>query len=82
MGEHRVYSYLSHSLVASEGERVCTLHCIGASSTDNFPEESIINTLESRDRVDFRPYYWSSRGEADPDVPESLMYKLESLLMK
>ncbi|OAY78899.1 F-box protein At4g00755-like [Ananas comosus] len=76
--EHRIYMYLLHCIVSPKGFRDCILHCIGASSTDNFPDESIENTLEPSDRVDMRPSYWSSSGQRDPGVPESLTYRLGS----
>ncbi|XP_020084389.1 F-box protein At4g00755 isoform X2 [Ananas comosus] len=76
--EHRIYSYLCRCLVSPEGSSDCIDRCIGASSTDNFPDESIENTLEPSDRVYMRPSYWSSGGEADPQVPESLIYRLGS----
>ncbi|URD82977.1 F-box protein [Musa troglodytarum] len=49
---------------------------ICASSTDNFPDESIENTLERSEIVDRRPSYWSSGGQRNPGVPESLTYRL------
>uniref|UniRef100_A0A0A9D7Y6 Uncharacterized protein n=1 Tax=Arundo donax TaxID=35708 RepID=A0A0A9D7Y6_ARUDO len=45
---------------------------------DNFPEESIENTLEPVDHVEMRPSYWSSGGQSDPSVPECLIYMLHS----
>ncbi|GMP70148.1 hypothetical protein CsSME_00029120 [Camellia sinensis var. sinensis] len=58
----------------------CLSEAIFASSTDNYPEESIQNTLEPSDRVEQRASYWSSEGESDPTVPEILDYKLISKL--
>ena len=51
---------------------------ISASSTDNYPEESIANTLEPKEIVSRRASYWSSTGQRNPDVPETLIYKLTS----
>ncbi|KAL6660282.1 hypothetical protein ACP70R_002404 [Stipagrostis hirtigluma subsp. patula] len=76
--DHRIYSYLAGALASGEPSVDCILHCIGASSIDNFPDESIENTLEPQDRVNHRPSYWSSGGQDDPDVPESLTYRLNS----
>ncbi|OEL17588.1 F-box protein [Dichanthelium oligosanthes] len=76
--DHRIYSYLGGALVSSQPSVDCILHCIGASSTDRFPDERMENTLEPRERVGYRPSYWSSRGQHDPDVPESLTYRLHS----
>ncbi|CAL4920411.1 unnamed protein product [Urochloa decumbens] len=77
--DHAVYSYLAGALASAAKPSVdCILRCIGASSTDNFPEETIDNTLEPSDRVRHRASYWSSGGHDDPDAPESLMYRLNS----
>ncbi|CAN6308287.1 unnamed protein product [Urochloa humidicola] len=77
--DHAVYSYLGGALASAAKPSVdCILRCIGASSTDNFPEETIDNTLEPRDRVRHRASYWSSGGHDDPDAPESLTYRLNS----
>ncbi|CAL5007475.1 unnamed protein product [Urochloa decumbens] len=49
--------------------------------TDNFPGESIQNTLEPRDRLgEWAPSYWSSGGQVDPGALEFLVYKLCSNL--
>ncbi|KAL9274090.1 F-box protein-like protein [Drosera capensis] len=75
--EHRVYASLARGLISPEvGD--CVLEAISASSTDNFPEESIRYTLEARDRVGRRASYWSSSGQSNPAVPEKLIYKLHS----
>ncbi|XP_043688064.1 F-box protein At4g00755 isoform X2 [Telopea speciosissima] len=77
--DHRVYAHLAHN---SKNFRTkdCILDAISASSTDNYPEESIDNTLEPSDRVERRPSYWSSKGEKNPAVPETLTYRLVSRL--
>ncbi|MBA0674936.1 hypothetical protein Goari_016505, partial [Gossypium aridum] len=54
----------------------CISEAIIASSTDNYPEESICNTLEPRDRVARTASYWSSKGQKNPAVPETLTYRL------
>ncbi|XWS35738.1 hypothetical protein CRYUN_Cryun20dG0022000 [Craigia yunnanensis] len=73
--EHRVYAFLAHHCL-SFAVRKCILEAIIASSTDNYPEERIDNTLEPRDRVARRASYWSSKGQSNPAVPETLTYKL------
>jgi len=78
--EHRVYSYLSHCLVSPAKREDCILKPIGASSTDNYPYESIKHTLNPSDRGETGPSYWSSKGENDPEVPEILTYRLKSNL--
>ncbi|PWZ53435.1 F-box protein [Zea mays] len=77
-GEHAAYSYLAGALVSGKPATDLVMRCVGASSTDNFPDETIENTLVPHDMVNFRPSYWSSGGEDDPDVPESLTYTLAS----
>lgn len=73
--DHRVYAFLARALT-SFMRKDCIAEGISASSTDNYPEESILNTLEPNDRVEQRASYWSSQGESDPTVPETLRYKL------
>lgn len=77
--DHKVYASLSHvltKLIASPVE--CIAEAISASSTDNYPFESIKNTLDPRDRFQLRALYWSSKGHKDPSVPETLIYKLKA----
>ncbi|KAE8721301.1 F-box protein [Hibiscus syriacus] len=73
--EHRVYAFLARGCL-SFAIRECISEAIIASSTDNYPEESIDNTLEPRDRVARRASYWSSKGQKNPAVPETLTYRL------
>ncbi|BBG97484.1 F-box family protein [Prunus dulcis] len=75
--EHRVYAFLACGFTSfNVGDSI--KRALSASSTDNFPEESIRNTLEPRDVVGRRASYWSSKGQSDPAVPEVLIYKLVS----
>ncbi|KAF7852379.1 hypothetical protein BT93_L0927 [Corymbia citriodora subsp. variegata] len=76
---HKVYAFLARGLTSVVGKN-CIAEAISASSTDNYPEESIRNTLEPRDRVEHRASYWSSKGESDPKFSESLVYKLNAKL--
>ncbi|KAL6004562.1 hypothetical protein ACLOJK_005117 [Asimina triloba] len=78
--DHRVYADLARRLTSTNTKRDCIEESISASSTDNFPEESIENTLEPKEEVDGRPSYWSSTGEGNPEVPETLTYRLVSNL--
>ncbi|KAJ8748846.1 hypothetical protein K2173_013277 [Erythroxylum novogranatense] len=75
--EHRVYSFLARGF-SSFPLTECVSDAISASSTDNYPLESIRNTLEPRDIVARRASYWSSKGQSNPAVPETLIYKLDS----
>ncbi|KAH9610948.1 hypothetical protein KSS87_019499 [Heliosperma pusillum] len=75
--EHRVFASLARGLTSSEvGE--CLSDAISASSTDNYPEEGVHNTLEPRDRIGRRASYWSSSGQSNSGVSERLTYKLIS----
>lgn len=78
--EHRVYAHLAQCLISPMTTKDCIETSIRASSTDNDPEENIENTLDPRQRVDARHSYWSSTGTYDPEVPETLTYKLRSQL--
>ncbi|KAF3644233.1 putative ATPase ASNA1 -like protein, partial [Capsicum annuum] len=77
--DHNVYASLLHAITTLN---TCRSECIGyavsASSTDRFPGESVVNTLTTRDRYLGRPSYWSSKGHADPDASETLIYKLKA----
>lgn len=75
--EHRVYGSLFRALTKVEAIN-CVAEAFGASSTDNYPEESINNTLDPRDEISQRFSYWSSKGQRNPDVPETLIYKLKA----
>lgn len=77
--DHRVYMQLSHGLLSRYNTKDCIIqHCIGASSTDRYPEEDMENTLEAADRIGWNGSYWSSRGHRDPALAESLMYRLQT----
>uniref|UniRef100_A0ACD5YHX8 Uncharacterized protein n=1 Tax=Avena sativa TaxID=4498 RepID=A0ACD5YHX8_AVESA len=78
--DYRIYSNVARALVSNSGDRSvgCVLRCVGASSTDNFPFETMVHTLDEHELVNFRPSYWSSCGADDPEEPESLTYRLNS----
>eukprot|EP00252_Welwitschia_mirabilis_P009803 TRINITY_DN2267_c0_g1_i1.p1 TRINITY_DN2267_c0_g1~~TRINITY_DN2267_c0_g1_i1.p1 ORF type:complete len:396 (-),score=62.94 TRINITY_DN2267_c0_g1_i1:193-1380(-) len=80
VSEHRVYLQLAYELVAPPIDKSCIKRPIFASSTDNYPDESIANTLFPRPIEDDRPSYWSSEGDINPEAPESLTYMLSSKL--
>ncbi|TKY45120.1 F-box protein [Spatholobus suberectus] len=73
---HKVYAFLAFGLTPMR--KNCISKAISASSTDHYPKESILHTLEPGDGTAYRPSYWSSKGESHPSVPESLVYKLVS----
>ncbi|XP_027152522.1 F-box protein At4g00755-like [Coffea eugenioides] len=77
--DHKVYAFLAQG-IASFPRKECLSEALGASSTDNYPDESIQNTPEPSDRIGQRPSYWSSKGEIDSAVPETLTYKLMAKL--
>ncbi|KAL2460730.1 F-box domain-containing protein [Abeliophyllum distichum] len=75
--DHKVYASLCQALTKSNLSPMdCIENAIWASSTDNYPDESVVNTLNPKDRFIRRASYWSSTGQNDPDVPETLIYKL------
>lgn len=73
--EHRAYASLFQALT-SFPQTYCIADPVSASSTDNYPEESIMNTLDPRDKILHRDSYWSSKGSDDPETPETLIYNL------
>ncbi|CAI0425268.1 unnamed protein product [Linum tenue] len=75
--EHRAFAFLTRSCKTLP-LRECIGEAISASSTDNYPDESVRNTLEPHERVGRRPSYWSSKGQNKSAVPETLVYKLAS----
>uniref|UniRef100_A0A5B7BB74 F-box domain-containing protein n=1 Tax=Davidia involucrata TaxID=16924 RepID=A0A5B7BB74_DAVIN len=75
--DHKVFAFLARAF-STAAESSCIEKVISASSTDNYPEESILNTLVARDRIHRRASYWSSKGQSDPVVPETLIYKLKT----
>ncbi|KAK2650428.1 hypothetical protein Ddye_017917 [Dipteronia dyeriana] len=74
--EHRAYTFLAQGL-RSFAVKQLIAEPIVASSTDNYPEESIDNTLDPSERAGRRASYWSSKGQSNPAVPETLTYKLD-----
>lgn len=75
---HKLYALLAFGLTPIRND--CISKVIRASSTDNYPEESIQNTLEPNDRTESGASYWSSEGKNNPNAPETLMYQLCSKL--
>ncbi|KAK9994432.1 hypothetical protein SO802_024135 [Lithocarpus litseifolius] len=77
--DNRVYAFFARGLTPLI-KKDCIIEPISASSTDNYPDESIRNTLEPLDKIGFIASYWSSKGESDPNIPEILTYKLVAQL--
>ncbi|XP_076950244.1 F-box protein At4g00755-like [Bidens hawaiensis] len=73
--EHRAYASLFRALTAFP-QTYCIADPVSASSTDNYPQESIMNTLDPRDKILHRYSYWSSKGSDDPEAPETLIYNV------
>ncbi|KAM4094561.1 hypothetical protein ACB094_06G204500 [Castanea mollissima] len=76
--DHRVYATLAR-VCTSFHVRDCISEAISASSTDYYPAETIDNTLLPAAIVS-QGAYWSSKGQSNPAVPETLTYKLVSEL--
>ncbi|KAI3818573.1 hypothetical protein L1987_12385 [Smallanthus sonchifolius] len=77
--DHLAYASLYRALTAFP-LTYCIADPVSASSTDNYPEESIMNTLDPRDTIRNRGSYWSSKGSNDPEKPETLIYNLTAKL--
>lgn len=77
--DHQAYASLHQALTKSNvSPKDCISNAVSASSTDNYPDESVVNTLNPRDRFIRRASYWSSKGQSNPDAPETLIYKLRN----
>ncbi|KAL0002561.1 hypothetical protein SO802_016342 [Lithocarpus litseifolius] len=74
--DYRVYASLARACTSFLVQD-CISEAISASSTDNYPIETIDNTLLPANNVSWRAY-WSSKGQSNPAVPETLTYKLVS----
>ncbi|CAL5199416.1 unnamed protein product [Lathyrus oleraceus] len=72
---HRVYAVLAFGLIPMNN---CISQAICASSTNDHLRESYTNTLEPRDITEHGASYWSSIGQTDPSVTETLLYRLYS----
>ncbi|XP_024403243.1 F-box protein At4g00755 isoform X1 [Physcomitrium patens] len=79
--EERKYRHLLRELKREPLiERSCIREAVKASSTDNYPEESIDQTLYTEGVLSDQqtPSYWSSSGQGDVNWPETLTYNLVS----
>lgn len=79
--ESQVYHHLYNELRGPPLNVNCIKEAVAASSTDN-SDESIGETLHpgTRKLDDDGFSYWSSTGQEEPDIPESLVYRLSSPL--
>jgi len=75
---HKAYAVLAFDLTPYVKKKNCISKAIAASSTNNYPEESILNTLEPGDGTESRASYWLSEGHSATGVPETLVFKLRS----
>ncbi|XP_011091631.1 F-box protein At4g00755 [Sesamum indicum] len=77
--DHKIYSFLLQPLAKPIiSPKDCLGFPIGASSTDHDLAENVINTLTPIDRYPGGASYWSSKGEKDPNVPENILYRLNT----
>ncbi|XP_058757102.1 F-box protein At4g00755-like [Vicia villosa] len=74
--DHRVYAILAFGLIPMGNN--CISQAICASSTNDPIKESLTNTLEPRDITERGLSYWSSIGQSNPCVTETLLYRLYS----
>lgn len=70
--DHRVYTFLARVCTSSHVYS-CIQRAICASSTDSYPGKRVENTLSV-----CRAFYWSSKGQSNPAMPEALTYELVS----
>ncbi|KAE7999792.1 hypothetical protein FH972_004189 [Carpinus fangiana] len=70
--DHRVYNFLARVCTSSHVYG-CIQRAICASSTDSYPGKRVENTLSA-----CRAFYWSSKGQSNPAMPEALTYELVS----
>ncbi|KAI3731906.1 hypothetical protein L1987_63098 [Smallanthus sonchifolius] len=75
--DHRAYASLFRALTAFP-LTYCVADVVSASSTDNYPAESVMNTLFPVVSILHRSVYWSSKGTDDPETQETLIYSLTS----
>jgi hypothetical protein len=74
-----LYAVFLGKLRAPPIEASCVFEPLYASSTDNLPDESIVQTLYQSPLIGGMHFsYWSSTGEIRTDVPETLTYRLVS----
>ncbi|XP_076933163.1 F-box protein At4g00755-like [Bidens hawaiensis] len=73
--DHRAYASLFRAITAFP-LTYCIANPVSASSTDRYPDESIINTMVPMNSKIGRGSYWSSQGTDDPDISETLVYNL------
>ncbi|KAK3194890.1 hypothetical protein Dsin_026200 [Dipteronia sinensis] len=80
--EHRAYTFLARGFTSLAVKNLIAEPII-ASSTDNYLKESIYNTMDPSDRADpsdrtgWTASYWSSQGQSNPAVSETLTYELD-----
>ncbi|GFP93047.1 F-box protein at4g00755 [Phtheirospermum japonicum] len=76
--DHKVYASLHWAILkANVPMKDCLQKAVSASSTDRMPDESVESTVGSMGRLTGRASYWSSKGQSDPTVPETLIYKMK-----
>lgn len=77
--EHNIYSSLLQALAKPViARKECVSYVVGASSTDTTVVQNIVNVLSTTDRYDWGHSYWSSKGQSDPNMPESILFKLNA----
>lgn len=74
-GNHRAYASLFLALITFPLD-FCIARPVSASSTNNYPETNILNTMLPIHPILNRGSYWLSKGSYDLETPERLIYKL------
>ncbi|PWA84914.1 F-box domain-containing protein [Artemisia annua] len=75
--EHKTYASLLLACTSFQLDS-CLGYPASASSTNNYPKESFINTMNLTQKCLDR--YWSSKGHDDPEVLETLIYYLDGTI--
>ncbi|GFP93046.1 F-box protein at4g00755 [Phtheirospermum japonicum] len=76
--DHKVYASLHWAILRANCPlRDCLQMAVSASSTDCLPDESVENTVGWTGKLTGQALYWSSKGQSDPTVPETLIYKMK-----
>ncbi|XP_051124496.1 F-box protein At4g00755-like [Andrographis paniculata] len=76
--QHKVFNYLLSALSkANINPKDIVQYVIGASSTRNYPKDSVVNVLLPSDLFYYQASQWSSTGHTHGDVCESILFKLD-----
>ncbi|KAL3812666.1 hypothetical protein ACJIZ3_013934 [Penstemon smallii] len=75
--DHTMYSYLLRAM-SMDSPTNCIDCIIGASSTNIYPMQSLVNVMVARDKYIWGVSYWSSKGQRDPNILDYTQFRLQS----